>query len=212
MPWCVVTSCAGSDLGRCTWSARLELRPVRGTVTSTFAAALGHSSQSAAAEAWLSAAAGPHVSTAAIQRPYGPSTECPTAKTPWCTRCRRPARTRRVTALFDTPSRRSWAREMTPCWLAASAPIATSSAGGPDAARSAVTFRPTVLACADDASPIAACGPGIAPEACQFGTHASSSVHRRALRAAHPDERVYRQPYRQRDDADDERREEKAPD
>jgi hypothetical protein len=48
--------------------------PAVGTVTSILAAALGRSSHSAAAAAWLSAAPGPPASTAAIQWPSRRST------------------------------------------------------------------------------------------------------------------------------------------
>ena len=58
---------------------RFARPPAVGTVTSVRVAALCLISQSAAAEAWLSAASGPQVSTAAIQRARGARTGWPTA-------------------------------------------------------------------------------------------------------------------------------------
>jgi hypothetical protein len=56
-----------------------RLRPVRRAVTSTVVGAPHRSAHSAAAEAWLSAASGPHASTAAIHRPLRVKSGWPTA-------------------------------------------------------------------------------------------------------------------------------------
>jgi len=73
------------DVGRCEVAgamgaqARLPARPVPGRVTSISTASEARRPQSAAAEAWLSAAAGPHGRTAASQRPRVGTSGWPTA-------------------------------------------------------------------------------------------------------------------------------------
>ena len=76
MPSFVVASIASARWIRRPGRAR---PPAPGTLTSTRVAAVGRRSQSAAADAWLSAAPGPQASTAAIQRPRPLSSGWPTA-------------------------------------------------------------------------------------------------------------------------------------
>src|SRR3954469_1538812 len=98
---------------------------------------------SAAAEAWLSAASGPHASTAAIHRPLRPSTVWPTAYTPRWTGCSRPSATRCSIDRADRPSSASCSRAMTPCWRRARAAIARSTGCGPTRLHMSSATRPT---------------------------------------------------------------------
>jgi hypothetical protein len=84
-----------------------RLRPVRRVVTSMMVGSPRCRAHGAAAEAWLSAASGPHASTAAIQRPLRVSIVCPTASTPWWTTCKRPSATRRSIAGIERLDRRA---------------------------------------------------------------------------------------------------------
>lgn len=59
--------------------ARFARPPAVGTITSVRVASVRLTSQRAAADAWLSAASGPQVRTAAIQRARGARTGWPTA-------------------------------------------------------------------------------------------------------------------------------------
>jgi hypothetical protein len=123
MPSRVVTSSSRSVPLRWICSPGREREPVRGTVMCTTTGSTVRSSQSAAADAWLSAAAGPPASAAAIQRPRSLSAVCPTPYTPVCSRCSVPARSRRAMPLSVSPSSRSCARETTPCCRPASSGI-----------------------------------------------------------------------------------------
>ena len=97
-----------------------------GTVTSTVSGGPNSSSsQSHAALRWLTTARGPHARTAAISGVYG-SARGPIRYTPRATRTYRRMRTRCFRASAPNPSRSSWGRVTTPCWLAARRSIRSS--------------------------------------------------------------------------------------
>jgi hypothetical protein len=130
MPRSVVVSSAPRLRVRWTrrWAPRRRLGPR--IVTSMDTASEARRSHSAAAEAWLRTASGPHARTAASQRPCAPSTGWPTAYTPRRTRCSRPTRTRRAIAASVRPRARSCPRATTPNWDAATSAIRWSTGRG----------------------------------------------------------------------------------
>jgi hypothetical protein len=104
-----------SERERCATIPGRARRPAYvGTVTWIDAALDGRSSQSAAALTWLSTALLPVASSAAIHHPSRDSRVCPTANTPRWSRCRRPARTRWLTAPSPSPAARSTSRSHDP--------------------------------------------------------------------------------------------------